>query len=97
MKNMAKVVEGTTAGIVGFKKTILLDRKRLVELPGICIRMRTLSWNEFAVAVGSSHEKRNGTANSNVRLSQINQKRKIIFYANPQEWPLVREQIVIIY
>ncbi|KAF9674413.1 hypothetical protein SADUNF_Sadunf10G0124700 [Salix dunnii] len=58
--NMTKVVEGHRR-YRGFKKLILLDRKRLVELLDLH-QNGTLSWNEFAVAVRSAHEKR--TANS---------------------------------
>ncbi|KAK9935099.1 hypothetical protein M0R45_022213 [Rubus argutus] len=80
--NMAKLVEGHRR-YLGFKKSILLDRKKLVELLDMHVN-GTLSWNEFAVAVRSVHEKRMGQP---MRRSVIPEKPKEedYFYANPQE------------
>ncbi|KAH8496629.1 hypothetical protein H0E87_019391 [Populus deltoides] len=80
--NMAKVVEGHRR-YRGFKKTILLDRKRLVELLDLH-QNGTLSWNEFAVAVGSAHEKRMGQPTRR-RVIADKPKEEDYFYANPQE------------
>ncbi|XP_061973612.1 rhamnogalacturonan I rhamnosyltransferase 1 isoform X3 [Populus nigra] len=80
--NMAKVVEGHRR-YRGFKKTILLDRKRLVELLDLH-QNGTLSWNEFAVAVRSAHEKRMGQPTRR-RVIADKPKEEDYFYANPQE------------
>ncbi|GAV67469.1 O-FucT domain-containing protein [Cephalotus follicularis] len=80
--NMAKLVEGHRR-YLGFKKSILLDRKRLVELVDKH-QNGTLSWNEFTVAVRQAHEKRMGQP---IRRRAIPDKPKEedYFYANPQE------------
>ncbi|KAB5538501.1 hypothetical protein DKX38_016034 [Salix brachista] len=80
--NMAKVVEGHRR-YRGFKKTILLDRKRLVELLDLH-QNGTLSWNEFAVAVRSAHEKRMGQPTRR-RVIADKPKEEDYFYANHQE------------
>lgn len=67
----------------GFKKTILLDRKKVVELVDMH-QNGTLSWIEFADAVRRVHEK---------RIAQPTRRRVILdkpkeedyFYANPHE------------
>ncbi|KAJ4972935.1 hypothetical protein NE237_006109 [Protea cynaroides] len=78
--NMAKLVEGHRR-YLGFKKTILLDRKRLVELLDLH-QNRTLSWNEFVIAVRSAHEKRVGQP-ANRRVIVDKPKDEDYFYANP--------------
>ncbi|KAG5087899.1 hypothetical protein JHK86_000511 [Glycine max] len=80
--NMAKLVEGHRR-YSGFKKTILLDRKKVVELVDMH-QNGTLSWIEFADAVRRVHEK---------RIAQPTRRRVILdkpkeedyFYANPHE------------
>lgn len=68
---------------LGFKKSILLDRKRLVELLDMHLN-GTLSWNEFSVAVRSTHEKRMGQPTRR-RVIADKPKEEDYFYANPQE------------
>ncbi|XP_054808533.1 rhamnogalacturonan I rhamnosyltransferase 1-like [Prosopis cineraria] len=80
--NMAKLVEGHRR-YSGFKKTILLDRKKLVELIDMHYN-GTLPWNEFVGAVLQAHEKRMGQP----VLRQVipdKPKEEDYFYANPQE------------
>ncbi|KAL6192922.1 hypothetical protein ACLB2K_034008 [Fragaria x ananassa] len=80
--NMAKVVEGHRR-YLGFKKTILLDRKALVDLIDQ-YNNGTLSWNEFAVGVNTVHADRMG--NPTWRL-EVPGKPKLedYFYTNPTE------------
>ncbi|EEF39972.1 rhamnogalacturonan I rhamnosyltransferase 1 isoform X2 [Ricinus communis] len=80
--NMAKVVEGHRR-YLGFKKTILLDRKKLVELLDLH-QNGTLTWNKFAVAVQAAHEKRMGQP-SRRKVIADKPKEEDYFYANPQE------------
>ncbi|KAF2299154.1 hypothetical protein GH714_030824 [Hevea brasiliensis] len=80
--NMAKVVEGHRR-YLGFKRTILLDRKRLVELLDLH-QNGTLPWIEFAVAVQAAHEKRIGQPMRR-RVIADKPKEEDYFYANPQE------------
>ncbi|POO03484.1 O-fucosyltransferase [Trema orientale] len=80
--NMAKLVEGHRR-YLGFKRTILLDRRKLVELLDMH-QNGTLSWDEFAVAVQSAHEKRMGQP-SRRRVVADKPKEEDYFYANPQE------------
>nr|XP_004239107.1 O-fucosyltransferase 3 [Solanum lycopersicum] len=80
--NMAKVVEGHRR-YLGFKKTILLDRKRLVELLDLH-QNGTLSWDEFTATVRQSHEGRMGQL-SRRRVIADKPKEEDYFYANPQE------------
>uniref|UniRef100_A0A5B6YW24 O-fucosyltransferase family protein n=1 Tax=Davidia involucrata TaxID=16924 RepID=A0A5B6YW24_DAVIN len=80
--NMAKLVEGHRR-YLGFKKTIQLDRKRLVELLNLH-QNRTLSWDEFTVAVRLAHEKRMGQP-SRRKVIVDKPKEEEYFYANPQE------------
>ncbi|EOY01838.1 O-fucosyltransferase family protein isoform 1 [Theobroma cacao] len=80
--NMAKVVEGHRR-YLGFKRSILPDRKKLVELLDLH-ENGTLQWNEFALAVRQAHENRMGQP---FRRRTIPEKPKEedYFYANPQE------------
>ncbi|KAK4799098.1 hypothetical protein SAY86_024463 [Trapa natans] len=80
--NMAKVVEGHRRSL-GFKKTILLDRKLLVELidqynSGI------LSWDQFSSAVKISHANRMGSSSKRLVIPD-RPKEEDYFYANPYE------------
>ncbi|XP_021747154.1 uncharacterized protein At1g04910-like [Chenopodium quinoa] len=80
--NMARLVEGHRR-YLGFKKTILLYRKRLVEL--IDLRQNgTLSWGSFVVAVNEAHVNRSGQP---VLRNVIpdRPKEEDYFYANPLE------------
>ncbi|KAJ8774616.1 hypothetical protein K2173_017062 [Erythroxylum novogranatense] len=80
--NMAKVVEGHRR-YLGFKRTIQLDRKRLVTLLDLH-QNGTLSWNEFAVSVREAHEKRMGQPTHRMVIPD-RPKEEDYFYANPQE------------
>ncbi|EOA40199.1 hypothetical protein CARUB_v10008919mg [Capsella rubella] len=80
--NMAKVVEGHRR-YLGYKKTVLLDRKKLVELLDLH-QNKTLTWDQFAVAVKVAHEKRTG-APTHRRVISDKPKEEDYFYANPQE------------
>ncbi|CAN7040814.1 unnamed protein product [Brassica oleracea var. botrytis] len=80
--NMAKVVEGHRR-YLGFKKTIMLDRKRLVELLDLHDN-KTLTWDQFAVAIKAAHERRSG-APTHRRVVPDKPKEEDYFYANPQE------------
>ncbi|KAK3027398.1 hypothetical protein RJ639_040196 [Escallonia herrerae] len=80
--NMARVVEGHRR-YLGFKKTIQLDRRRLVELLDMH-QNRTLSWHEFSVAVRLAHERRMGQPTLR-RVVPDKPKEEDYFYANPQE------------
>ncbi|XVE68117.1 hypothetical protein DITRI_Ditri09bG0043700 [Diplodiscus trichospermus] len=79
--NMAKVVEGHRR-YLGFKKSILPDRKKLVELLDL-YQNGTLSWNDFSLAVKQAHKKRTGQP---FRRRIIPDKpEEDYFYGNPQE------------
>ncbi|XP_021739963.1 uncharacterized protein At1g04910-like isoform X2 [Chenopodium quinoa] len=80
--NMARLVEGHRR-YLGFKKTILLYRKRLVGLIDLH-QNGTLSWDSFVVAVNEAHVNRSGQP---VLRNVIpdRPKEEDYFYANPQE------------
>ncbi|KAK6128572.1 hypothetical protein DH2020_037682 [Rehmannia glutinosa] len=80
--NMARVVEGHRR-YLGFKKTFQLDRRRLVELLDLH-QNKTLSWDEFSVAVRLAHEKRMGQPTQRMVIAN-KPKEEEYFYANPQE------------
>ncbi|KAL3624094.1 Rhamnogalacturonan I rhamnosyltransferase 1 [Castilleja foliolosa] len=80
--NMAKVVEGHRR-YLGFKKTILLDRKSLVRLIDQ-FNNGSLSWDEFSSAVKNVHANRMGTPNNRLMIPD-KPKEEDYFYANPQE------------
>ncbi|KAG6513320.1 hypothetical protein ZIOFF_023644 [Zingiber officinale] len=80
--NMAKVLEGHRR-YLGFKKTILLDRKLLVDL----IDQYTngaLSWDEFSSSVKATHAERMGGPSRRAVIPD-RPKEEDYFYANPQE------------
>lgn len=80
--NMAKLVEGHRR-YLGFKRTILLDRKRLVVLLDLH-QNGTLSLKNFEVAVRLAHEKKMGQP-SHRRVIVDKPKEEDYFYANPLE------------
>ncbi|GMH15291.1 hypothetical protein Nepgr_017132 [Nepenthes gracilis] len=80
--NMARVVEGHRR-YLGFKRTILLDRKRLVELLDLH-KNGTLPWDRFAAAVREAHENRIGLPFPR-RVIPNKPKEEEYFYANPRE------------
>ncbi|CAL5184832.1 unnamed protein product [Lathyrus oleraceus] len=80
--NMAKVVEGHRR-YLGFKKTILLNRKLLVELIDQ-YNNGAMSWDEFSSAVKQSHADRMGGATKRLVIPD-RPKEEDFFYANPEE------------
>ncbi|KAH0997574.1 hypothetical protein GBA52_021438 [Prunus armeniaca] len=88
--NMAKVVEGHRR-YLGYKKTILLDRRVLVDLIDQ-YNNGTLSWNQLSVRVKAAHADRMG--NPTTRLEVPGKpKEEDYFYTNPQEClPLVHDE-----
>ncbi|KAL6635052.1 hypothetical protein ACP70R_027723 [Stipagrostis hirtigluma subsp. patula] len=80
--NMAKVVEGHRR-YMGFKKTILLDRKIIVELVDQYYS-GSLRWDEFSSLIKSVHANRMGAAVTRTVIPD-RPKEEDYFYANPQE------------
>ncbi|GLT70373.1 hypothetical protein SLA2020_424560 [Shorea laevis] len=80
--NMAKVVEGHRR-FLGFKQTILLDRRFLVDLIDQ-YTSGSLSWNEFSCAVKEAHANRKGQPVKRMVIPD-RPKEEDYFYANPEE------------
>ncbi|GJN22100.1 hypothetical protein PR202_gb09634 [Eleusine coracana subsp. coracana] len=80
--NMAKVVEGHRR-YMGFKKTILLDRKVIVELVDQ-YKSGSLRWDEFSSLIKAVHANRMGSATTRTVIPD-RPKEEDYFYANPQE------------
>ncbi|XP_008788918.1 rhamnogalacturonan I rhamnosyltransferase 1 [Phoenix dactylifera] len=80
--NMAKVVEGHRR-YLGFRKTIQLDRKLLVELIDQ-YNNGSLGWDEFSSSVKAAHVTRMGKPTRRVVIPD-RPKEEDYFYANPQE------------
>ncbi|XP_018685362.2 rhamnogalacturonan I rhamnosyltransferase 1 isoform X2 [Musa acuminata AAA Group] len=80
--NMAKVVEGHRR-YLGFRKTISLDRRKLVELLDLH-NNKTLSWDDFATSVRQVLEKSIGQPTCR-RVVAGKPKEEDYFYSNPQE------------
>ncbi|KAK8517760.1 hypothetical protein V6N13_127916 [Hibiscus sabdariffa] len=80
--NMAKVVEGHRR-FLGFKKTILLDRKLLVKLIDQ-YHNGLLSWDEFSDTVKEVHSNRMGNPKKRVVIPD-RPKEEDYFYSNPHE------------
>ncbi|GMI69028.1 RG-I rhamnosyltransferase 1 [Hibiscus trionum] len=80
--NMAKVVEGHRR-FLGFKKTILLDRKLLVKLIDQ-YHNGLLSWDEFSDTVKEVHSNRMGNPKKRV-VTPDRPKEEDYFYSNPHE------------
>ncbi|KAA8529295.1 hypothetical protein F0562_033906 [Nyssa sinensis] len=80
--NMAKVVEGHRR-FLGFKKTILPDRKRLVRLIDKYKRGK-LTWENFSLQVKEAHENRMGNPTKRVEIPG-KPKEEDYFWSNPQE------------
>jgi len=80
--NMAKVVEGHRR-YMGFKKTILLDRKLIVELVDQ-YTSGSLLWDEFSSLIKAVHANRMGSAATRTVIPD-RPKEEDYFYANPQE------------
>ncbi|GAV79534.1 O-FucT domain-containing protein [Cephalotus follicularis] len=80
--NMAKVVEGHRR-FLGFKKTILLERKILVELIDEYTG-GTLTWDELSLGVKEAHKDRMGGPAKRLEVPG-KPKEEDYFYTNPQE------------
>jgi hypothetical protein len=80
--NMAKVLEGHRR-FAGFRKTILLDRRLLVDLIDR-YTSGSLSWDEFSSAVKQTHANRMGNPIKRVIIPD-RPKEEDYFYANPEE------------
>lgn len=68
---------------MGFKKTVLLDRRLIVELIDQ-YRNSTLSWVDFSSAVKASHTSRMGEPSRRQAIPD-KPKEEDYFYANPHE------------
>lgn len=68
---------------LGFKKTLQLDRRKIVELIDLH-KNNTLSWDEFSAALKSTHERKVGEP-SHRRVMKNKPKEEEYFYANPHE------------
>nr|GLL22081.1 uncharacterized protein At1g04910-like [Ipomoea trifida]GMC75368.1 rhamnogalacturonan I rhamnosyltransferase 1-like [Ipomoea batatas] len=80
--NMAKVVEGHRRHL-GYRKTILLDRKVLVELIDR-YDAGSFTWHEFSNAVKEAHADRMGNPTQRLVIPD-RPKEEDYFYANPWE------------
>lgn len=80
--NMAKVVEGHRR-YLGYKKTILLNRKAIVEQIDQ-LKNGTITMGEFSLGLREAHEERTGTPFTR-RQNPGFPKEEDYFYANPQE------------
>ncbi|XP_057769805.1 rhamnogalacturonan I rhamnosyltransferase 1-like [Salvia miltiorrhiza] len=80
--NMAKVVEGHRR-YLGFKKTIRLDKRILVDLIDQ-YNEGTLSWDEFSSRVKEAHANRVGSPKKRTTIPD-KPKEEDYFYSNPQE------------
>ncbi|KAH6781698.1 O-fucosyltransferase family protein [Perilla frutescens var. frutescens] len=85
--NMAKVVEGHRRHL-GYKKTVLLDRRLLVELIDR-YNSGSLTWDEFSAAVQESHAERMGNPTKRLVI-QDRPKEEDYFYSNP--WECLQQQ-----
>ncbi|KAI3454769.1 hypothetical protein Pfo_011432 [Paulownia fortunei] len=92
--NMAKVVEGHRR-YLGYKKTILLDRRLLVDLIDH-YNSGSLTWDEFSAAVKDAHAERMGNPTNRLVMPD-RPKEEDYFYANPWEClqPLDEDEPVI--
>lgn len=68
---------------MGFKKTILLDRKLIVELVDQ-YTSGSLRWDEFTSLIKAVHSNRMGSATTRTAIPD-RPKEEDYFYANPQE------------
>ncbi|CAL9210095.1 unnamed protein product [Musa hybrid cultivar] len=80
--NMAKVVEGHRR-YAGFRGTIVLDRREIVELLDL-LQDGKLSWDQFSTAVKEVHKNRMGQPTLR-KVIPGRPKEEDYFYANPQE------------
>ncbi|KAE9605617.1 putative GDP-fucose protein O-fucosyltransferase [Lupinus albus] len=80
--HMAELVEGHRR-YLGFKKTILLDRKFIVQAIDQ-YKNGTINWNQFSTSVKAAHADRVGTPSTRSEVPG-KPKEEDYFYTNPQE------------
>ncbi|KAH7365991.1 hypothetical protein KP509_18G058000 [Ceratopteris richardii] len=80
--NMAKVVEGHRR-FLGYKQTILLDRRKTVQLIDD-YHKGSLKWDDFSLAIKEHHSQRRGTPMKRTVIPD-RPKEEDYFYANPEE------------
>lgn len=80
--NMAKVVEGHRR-YLGYRKTVVLDRKQLVNLIDQ-YNSGSLSWGQFSVSVKEIHAERLGNPTKRLVIPE-RPKEEDYFYSNPWE------------
>ncbi|KAF4397677.1 hypothetical protein G4B88_027417 [Cannabis sativa] len=80
--NMAKVVEGHRR-FLGFKRTILLDRKLVIGLIDQ-YKSGSLNWDDFSLIVKKAHTDRMGNPSKRVAIPD-RPKEEGYFYSNPHE------------
>ncbi|XP_039121043.1 rhamnogalacturonan I rhamnosyltransferase 1-like [Dioscorea cayenensis subsp. rotundata] len=80
--NMARVVEGHRR-YLGYRKSIQLDRKLLIELIDK-YNNGSLRWDEFSLAVKTSHANQTGMPTKRTVIPD-KPKEEDYFYSNPQE------------
>ncbi|KAJ4747565.1 O-fucosyltransferase family protein [Rhynchospora pubera] len=80
--NMAKVVEGHRR-YLGYRKTILLDRKLIVELVDQYTN-GTFGWDEFSSSIKAAHVSRMGSPSRRLVIPD-RPKEEDYFYSNPYE------------
>ncbi|MBA0573427.1 hypothetical protein Golob_000702 [Gossypium lobatum] len=80
--NMAKVVEGHRR-YLGFKKTILLDRKAVVDLVDL-YKAGSISWDKFSSEMKEAHADRMGNPAERLVIPG-KPKEEDYFYTNPEE------------
>ncbi|KAM7483101.1 hypothetical protein LguiB_007684 [Lonicera macranthoides] len=80
--NMAKVVEGHRR-YLGYKKTILLDRRFMVDIIDE-YNSGLMNWDEFSYATKEAHADRMGNPTKRLVI-QDRPKEEDYFYANPDE------------
>lgn len=68
---------------LGYKRTILLDRRLLVDLIDK-YTVGSLSWDEFSTAVKETHAHRSGQPTKRLIIPD-RPKEEDYFYSNPQE------------
>ncbi|MCO5565002.1 hypothetical protein L7F22_018672 [Adiantum nelumboides] len=80
--NMAKVVEGHRR-FLGYKQTILLDRKKIVQLVND-FQSGDLKWDDFSVAIRDHHSQQMGAPRKRLVIPD-RPKEEDYFYSNPEE------------
>lgn len=83
LKNLRFVTSSYTHRYLGFKRTILLDRRNLVGLLDL-YQNGTIPWDEFESSVRRVHKNRIGQP-IHRRVIPDKPKEEDYFYANPQE------------